>query len=1017
MASTLHIYLSFDASDARTAADLQRQLAISLQPLKTVFWQKNEVPVEEFRAKSAEFLEKTDLFIAVLSLNYEDNPDVRWELAKSLEVQKEHPSFQIMTVLARSAGIPPALKAFQLALPSGETIEQDGIPRDRQLLRASLMAEKVLDAAPKNDSIDIGPIALPIGLDDLKERLLVQTDRINHGPLLTLLKRLIKDVQVKRGVLDVEDYFKQLREQTRLSQISLEELKAKAAPIQSDLVNLIERLQEEDMKPDWRQIFIRDYFRFTGDSREESAVPPFFVPVDEIIIPETLYSPIASPAHDVQGRTAVLSFEQKNDFRRHLLLARDALAVKNYTQAYQYCDYVRTKIDPLSAQLYEYLLITYLQMETPTRVMKDAVQGNERHLQYVLLFASRLREYMLEGRCPSTTARHNLEIASETISDAAIRLYHSLPNDPLRHTGKHSEDVPDNRRVVRVILDNTLKVCRLVHPSEELLELAVLESCGGGKCHWLDRVDVIGDRFQFVPIGSFDLLGEVQELMELLKKMEDEDANKLVKDKGLLREDLYFSLLAKRQALAAQITEDSKRRRPYTDVRESMIRFVNACLLGAEVFSDHDPRAQGGSFYRLALEYLLPGLLIAPAANTGVDVRWFTLDDQGEVTPVPECGIYHFNALAIVEKIVRDHSGRAGWLKIMPNIKEAVYVQYTSDTREIWEDVKRGLSFTDIRRMDAAEARRKMVECLKRWLILYKAFPERSGQDYLDHSIKELIGEGLLNWLQFDGSGHLVSLQDSLAMGYEVRSALRELLIHSSRYTEEDLRSNIAGNIFHKQILPQYESLRKGDETVRNVCARLLFGALSAYKLHQEKVYLDFVWKELTEEIKFKWIDVTLDGQEMALKSLSGFNPITVAYELHETHPQRFRLFSLRENIAARRYQDAESRYFLEISEFRRENRLPDRKTAIEVIRKMKGIYLYFPKADYLQLPLEELNGRGRIRWHANFLGVFPVQENHYENSYFQFEYKFERFDLKRLLDNQYGEMQRVLREIGELPG
>ncbi|MCC7465732.1 MAG: hypothetical protein IT261_05660 [Saprospiraceae bacterium] len=647
--------------------------------------------------------------------------------------------------------------------------------------------------------------------------------------------------------------------------------------------------------------------------------------------------------------------------------------------------------------------------------MKDAVQGNERHLQFVLLFASRLREYMLEGRCPSTTARHNLEIASEAISDAAIKLYHSLPNDPLRHTGKHSEAVPDNRQVVRVILENTLKVCRLVHPSEELLELAVLESCGGGKCQWLERVDVIGDRFQFVPNGAYDLLGEIHELIELLQQMESEQTHKLVKDKGLLREDLYFSLLAKRQALGAQIAEDVKRRRPYTDVRESMIRFVNDCLLGAEVFSDHDARSQGGSFYRLALEYLLPGLLVAPAANTDVEVRWFTLDDQGEVTPVPECGSYHFNALAIVEKIVRDHSGRAGWLKIMPNIKEAVYVQYASDTQEIWEEVKKGLSFHDFRRMDAAEARRKMVECLKRWLILYKAFPERSGQDHLDHSIRELIGEGLLNWLQFDASGQLVSLPDSLAMGYEVRAALRELLGYSTRYTEEDLRSLIAGNIYNKQILPQYENLRRGEESSRSVCARLLFGALSAYKLHQEKSFLDFVWRELTEELKFSWIDVTPDGRETVIKPLNGFDPIAVVHELHEALPQRFRLFTLRENIALRRYKDAETRYFQEISEYRRENRLPDRKIAIEVIRKIKGIYLYFPKAEFLQLPLEELNGRGRIRWHANFLGIFPIQENHYENNYFQFEYKFERFDLKRLLDNQYGEMQRVLRETGEL--
>ena len=58
----------------------------------------------------------------------------------------------------------------------------------------------------------------------------------------------------------------------------------------------------------------------------------------------------------------------------------------------------------------------------------------------------------------------------ESISDAALRLYYHFPNDPLLHTGKHRDDVPDNRRNLRIILENTLKVCWVVYPSEELLE-------------------------------------------------------------------------------------------------------------------------------------------------------------------------------------------------------------------------------------------------------------------------------------------------------------------------------------------------------------------------------------------------------------------------------------------------------------------------------------------------------------------------------------------------------------------
>ncbi|MFN0176499.1 MAG: hypothetical protein ACKVU0_17800 [Saprospiraceae bacterium] len=333
MTTPAHIYLSFDAADARTAADLQRQLALALQPRPTVFWNKTNVPTEAFRSKAAAFLEKADLFVAVLSMHYEDTPDVRWEAAQAIETQRTYPALQILTLQARSTAIPSALLTYQTALPPGETIEDEGIARDRQLLRATASAINLLAAAPKSNDIGIGNISLPISIEDLRERLLAQTDRINHAPLLALLKRLIRDVQVKRGVLDVEDYFKQLREKTRLSQISLAELKVKASPIQEDLFNLIERLQEEDLVQEWRQIFIRDYYRFAGDSREDSTVPPFFVPIDDIIIPETLNLPVGPREQESLEQIGLLSFDQKNDFRRSLLLAKDAMAVKNNAQA------------------------------------------------------------------------------------------------------------------------------------------------------------------------------------------------------------------------------------------------------------------------------------------------------------------------------------------------------------------------------------------------------------------------------------------------------------------------------------------------------------------------------------------------------------------------------------------------------------------------------------------------------------------------------------------------------------
>lgn len=1026
---SIHIFLSCDQKDVATAQDLQRQLKLAFDPKQytLVFWTKNAVPEEEYRAKAKAFLEKTHLFVAVLSMNYEDTPDVRWEAATAIEVQRNRPALQILTVLARNAAVPTALAPFQAALPPGETIESHGLARDRQLLRAAEAARWVLAATPRSNEMPEAKIDLPLAIQDVRERLLAQTDRINHAPLLALLKRLIENVKTKRVVLDEEERFKLLREQTRLSQISVAELAEKSRPIEIELQHLINDLPEADLVKNWKQVFIRDYFHFTEGSREVSTVPPFFVPADEIAIPETLNLPVGPREQESLEQIGLLSFEQKNDFRRSLLLAKDALAVKNYPQAYAHCDHARTKIDPQSAQLYEYLLITFMQKETPVRILQEAANGNDRRLQYVLLFAERYRKYQRDGKCPSTTGSHNLAIASESLSDAALKMYHQLPNDSVLDTGKHAEHVPDSRRLMRVILDNALKICRLVYPSEELLEAAVVESCGGGKCHWLKRVDVVGAYFQFIPDGHFDLLGEIHELLDLLQGMEADQPGKIVKQGDLLREDLYFSLVAKRQALLQQIAEDTRRRRPFTDQRASIIRFVQSCLLGAEMFTDHDADGRGQSFYRMALEYLLPGLLVSPDPAANLPLRWFDLDKNGEVCAHPDCKRYEFDVQSIVEKIVHDLAGRAGWLQVQPNIKESVYLDFTADVEANYEEVKKGLQWTDFRRMEDEDARRSIISCLRRWVIAWRAYPDR-GRPYLENCLRELSGEGLMLWFQHDPD-QLATHPQSLALDYNALAELK--MIHELLFAhdwpeapadsetlaaaEERLRQTIAFNLFNKSILPSYNKIKTGDEQQRAAAARLLREAISNYRLYPETAYLDLVYRELTEEVKFCWIDITKEGKDKSFAAVGNFNPLTVLRELNASHPQQYNLLVARERIADRRHANQAERYFREISELRHENRRPEREIAVDIILNIKGIYRYYPKQEYLELPLRELTGKGHLRWNALLFGVLPLAENHYENRYFGFEYKWERSEIRRLLDDQFSEMQRVLRETGAL--
>ncbi len=406
-----------------------------------------------------------------------------------------------------------------------------------------------------------------------------------------------------------------------------------------------------------------------------------------------------------------------------------------------------------------------------------------------------------------------------------------------------------------------------------------------------------------------------------------------------------------------------------------------------------------------------------PDRSAALSLRWFDLNEEGEVRVHADCADYDFEAQAIVEKIVTDHAGRAGWLQVQPNIKEHVYLLYIADIEAEYEEVKKGLQWTDFRRMNDMDARRKLINCLRRWVIAYRAYPER-GQVFLGLCKQELLGTGLYRWLRHDPN-ELKTHPDSLALGYDALaelSAIHKLSAGSENDGEEEqLRKVIAENLFRKTILPDYERIKPGNEAQRPDAVRLLREALSNYRLYPDEQYLDFLFRELTEEVKFCWIDINDDGREKPFTITNGFDPLAVLRGLHQTNRVRYRLYQARERIAGHRFANQLERYFMEISEFRHENRRPEREVAIDILRKIKGVYKYFPKQEFLELPLRELGGNGRIRWHALLLGVFPLTENHFENRYYGFEYKFERFEVRRLLENNYEETQRVLRETGEL--
>lgn len=1018
--NTTHFYFSFDKADAATARDLQQFLQKVFEGQDTVFWDGEKAAEEDYRTSATAFIEKTNLFVACLSANYLDTPNTRWELEKAIGEQSRRAGLQIMVVLARGVPLPEILRGFPVAPSPGQPIEGFSLSRDIQLERA---AQRIWDVLFQFDrSHQAPPPERPeymLTFEDVRERMQVWAEQCNLAPVFHFLKQLLHPEKTPDALFQLEDAFGEWRQQTRRSKLSFDVFSQTIAAIRLDLRHLVDQLEEGQCRPGWPGIFAATYYALTEVPPPEDSLGGLFSPVSDILIPDDRQVPESvTLATEEREKAAALSGQQQQEFRRSLLLAQDALGIGNFERAFAQCEHARSHIDPQSAQLYELLLITYLKKETADRIIHDAVYGKGYKLNHVVVFAGRFADYQRNGKCPSEAGRYNLRATAEALSDALFRLYSTFQNDFILETGRYGSSVADNRTAIARCVQLGMEIYRTVHPYRGFLELVINELCNGGKYDYIRQVEIIGNEFRFASHEDFGLESEIREVIGMLEAISPDDDDALTNRQ--LRENLLFNLKAKRARLQAQVTEEHRRFREFTDVRDSVIELVHAALLGYKIFGDRDyPDRE--SFLRLAIEQLLPGLLLPLVSGTPAraiaDLRWFDLDEQGNVRTHPDCQRFRFDALAIVEKITRDHAGHAGWLQVHPNIKREVYQQFVSDTNAEYERVRKNLEWTDIRRLHEAEARRLIIQCLRNWKIAYLAYPE-PGAEHLQHMLNELIGNRLLIWVYFSPP-KLAAHQDSLKLGYNALFVFRELLELPVGMEQEEIFHQLARNLFHRQIRPSYEKIRPGDETKRSAMVSLLLQALHNYRdLHPAPEYLDFVFNELTEEIKFRWIDIAADGEwkPWPFSSSLPFNPMDIAEQVAAILPERYRLLELRQRIAKRRHADLLARYFKEISEYPHENRQIERQIAIDIIRKIKGVFLFYPDIAFLELPIRELEGHGRIRWRENFLGLLPSRENHFENKYFNFDYRRELSEFRMYRDTRQQWMEHVLLQTGDLP-
>ena len=998
MSNKITVYCSYHQDDRPVVDALKEHLkTIRLEQELHFIDYTSLDPDSIITENTREQIESADLILLFCSTAYYN----REETIREQEYALRSPRAPLIIPLtARSTPEYPGLEAYEVLPDNNIPLLNEGKVND---LLCSVVTRRIirrLSAFLEHGGSHLKPVFEALPWSDAKDRILSHLDKNDLGASLALLNALVKDPDYDKIIFEAREEYERLHRKSALENLGFQGFWQELKSLRSDIEQLVYRLDTVQLYPEWEQSILTDCLVISAIAKKESKITGLSMLADQIGIPTTRLGDNAQP----------LTVAQQQEYKRLFILAQDALAIGEYTKASALAEEIRAEINPESAQLYELLFLSHTLKEGADQVVRDFLRSYPRNFETLLRYAERFQEFQTAGKCKSDTGHYNSYQVATSLQSAIKRAYSAFPNDYILDTGLNATRHPESRDSILACLNMSNRLYRFMFPATGFFETAFNEFSGGGKYQWADEIEVVEGRFRVFNKKEFDVLSELNNLLQILNEpanqIEDNPVERDLKlqkrnfdQKEVLRGNLLIHLKRKRTALLKDIETEKRFFREFIDERDSLARFVYACILGYLALD------KGSGEKSQFLELALDEVLMKP------EIPWFTLDDEGELIPHPDCERINFDVKTLTGAIINHYAGEQSEQQILKLIRERTYEQYILETREFYDEFKEGLSYTDFRRLSDGEARKRMVSCLRKWTAIFRADKEK-GATFLHQVIRELTGQGEFLWMLFDPD-NLVSHPDSLALGFDAVALYKNLQQHPLPWEATKLEEIIVEQQFSRHILPSYNAIPKGAETERQKLIFLIRQSLRAYKTVDDEKYLDWVYRELTEEVKFRWLEIDADGLwNPTPETPSYFDPVILLYELARLHPRNYEMYETRRRIAENRFREAEARYRGEISEFRHENKEPERKIAIELFRDLKGIFRFFPDLKYIELPLRELNGRGRILWQSKLFGIFLIPDNHHENLLVNFDYKSERAEFMAFEEKQAKMMAEMLEEL-----
>jgi len=214
---------------------------------------------------------------------------------------------------------------------------------------------------------------IKIDIEELRWRLNTFLDLNGIKPVYTFLKVLTSNISKKYAIDELEEFHNEYVWKLNNGDYSINDWEEKSISLIEKIQYFIKHLDEKDLILKWKTKFID----LTMGLKVNNVSPLFalFSRADLIKVP-----------------TQIIDLSEHQRFKRLMYLYQDAYQAGEYKIAYEYCIQLREEIEPESAQLYEYLMLSYFKLQNEEEIISKALDGQMTALNYLFVYASRLNQ-------------------------------------------------------------------------------------------------------------------------------------------------------------------------------------------------------------------------------------------------------------------------------------------------------------------------------------------------------------------------------------------------------------------------------------------------------------------------------------------------------------------------------------------------------------------------------------------------------------------------------------------------